>query len=125
VSDRTLTRPDILWLCSEWPERALVRAQLLEEGYEVAAVDAWPVPKLYGTPGMTPRAAIVDLRGLADPRRVLEELPRLVPPDRVLVLTALGTLGEDDVRRLGFRVLARPVRLDELVAAVRALVQRP
>jgi hypothetical protein len=33
-------------LSVEWPERALLRAQLIEAGYEVAAIDAWPMPQL-------------------------------------------------------------------------------
>jgi hypothetical protein len=120
----TLKRPDILLVGAEWPSRALVRAQLIEEGYEVAAVDAWPVPPLYRIPGMTPRAAIVDLQGLAHPERVLDELPGIVPPDRVLVLTALGTVGHDDVRRMGYRVMARPLGVSDLIAEAGSLLRR-
>lgn len=118
-----LKRPDILLLSTTWPERALLRAQLIEEGYDTAAFDEWPIPALNLTPGMTPRAAIVDLHALPEPRRVLTELRRIVPPDRVLVLTALGTLNEDDVRRMGFRVMARPIRVSEVVAAAAPLIR--
>ena len=52
--------PDMLLLASEWSDRALLRAQLLKEGYEVVAVDAWPVPKLYHESGMTPRLLLVE-----------------------------------------------------------------
>ena len=38
-------------LAPEWPERALLRAQLIEEGYEVVAVDAWPIPGFTASPG--------------------------------------------------------------------------
>ena len=67
--------PDVLLLASEWPDRALLRAQLIEEGYEVVAVDAWPLPKLYRVPGMEPRLLVVDLQGLSTGR----SLPPLRP----------------------------------------------
>jgi hypothetical protein len=44
--------PDVIVLGPEWPERALLRAQLIEEGYEVVAVDAWPIPRPYRRAGM-------------------------------------------------------------------------
>ena len=31
--------PDIVLLSADWPSRALIRAQLLEEGFEVVATD--------------------------------------------------------------------------------------
>src|SRR5262245_27963580 len=37
-------RPDIVLLGAEWPTRALLRAQLAEEGYNVLATDRWPIP---------------------------------------------------------------------------------
>jgi DNA-binding response OmpR family regulator len=113
--------PDIVLLGPEWPIRALLRAQLLEEGYEVIATDAWPIPLQFLGPGFTPRAMIIDLHGLAEPRRVLDELRMLFNPDHVLVLTALGTLSADDIRRLGFHVLARPASVADIVARAKEL----
>jgi hypothetical protein len=37
--------PDVLSVGPEWPERALLRARLNEEGH-VVATDAWPIPRL-------------------------------------------------------------------------------
>jgi hypothetical protein len=42
--------PDVIVIGAEWPERALLRAQLIEEGHEVIAVDTWPIPRLYRRP---------------------------------------------------------------------------
>jgi hypothetical protein len=117
-----LTPPDIVLLGPEWRERALLRAQLIEEGHDVIAIDAWPIPRLYRQPGMTPRMMIVDLHGLPDPRATLDELRLVIPPDRVLVVTALGTLTADEIRRLGFRTIARPATIGEIVAAAASLL---
>ena len=104
---------DFLVIGPEWPLRALLRAELLERGYDVFAVDRWPVD----AHAETSRAVIIDLHGLDDPRGVLTALGQAVPPQRVLVVTALGTLPADDVRGMGFHVVARPARVDEIVAA--------
>jgi len=114
--------PDVLLLASEWPDRALLRAQLLEEGYEVVAVEAWPLPKLYRVPGMEPRLLLVDLQGLSRPRETLAELRPLAESTRVLVVTALGTVAADEVRALGFAVIQRPATIGQIVAAVTALL---
>jgi ActR/RegA family two-component response regulator len=117
-------KSDILLLAPAWPERALLRAELIEAGYDVIAIDAWPLPALYRQPGMEPRVAIVDLQGLPEPRTVLDELRLVMPPDRVLVVTALGTLTVDEIRQLGYHVLARPTSIRDIVAAAAQLLDR-
>jgi hypothetical protein len=112
----------MMLLAPEWPERALLRAQLIEEGYDVVAVDAWPIPRLYRRPGMKPRVLLIDLHGLPHPRATLDEVQLVMPPERVLVLTALGTLTGDDVRHFGFSVIERPVTIGQIVAAAAALM---
>ena len=117
-----LAAPDVLLLSSEWRHRALLRAQLIEEGYEVVAVDGWPLPKLYRVPGLEPRLLLVDLQGLSRPRETLAEVRQLTAPTRVLVVTALGTVSADDVRALGFDVIQRPATIGQIVAAVTAVL---
>ena len=117
--------PDVIVLDAEWPERALLRAQLIEEGHEVVAVDTWPIPRLYRRPGMTPRVLLIDLRELPKPRETLEEVRFVLPPERVLVVTAIGSLAGEEVRRLGFNVIERPVTIGQIVAATGALLTRP
>lgn len=118
-----LTAPDVIVLGPEWPERALLRAELIENGYDVVAIDAWPIPRAYRRPGMKPRVFIVDLRGLSDPHNVLDELRFVIPPDRVLVLTALGTVTVDQVRRFGYHVVTRPTSIYDVVEATVRLLQ--
>ena len=115
-------RPDIVLLGTEWRERALLRAQLIEQGYEVVAIDAWPIPRPYRRPESKPRLLIVDLRELPRPRETLDEVLFVLPADRVLVLTALGTLRADEVRRSGFNVIERPATIGEVVRTAAILL---
>src|SRR4029434_4235330 len=116
--DMDTNAPDVILLGPQWPDRALLRAQLIEQGYGVVAIDRWPIPRPYRRPAMKPRAMIIDLRGLPDPRATLDEVRFVIPPHRVIVLMALGTLAKDDVQRLGFNVINRPATVGDVVAAV-------
>ena len=78
--------PDIVFLAAQWQPRALIRAQLIEEGFEVVATASWAVMRRHLRPGSKPRLAIVDLKDLPDPQSLLHDLQILMKPDRVLVL---------------------------------------
>lgn len=110
--------PDIVLLASEWQPRALIRAQLIEQGFEVVATNTWPLMRQQLRPGKKPRLALVDLKGLPDPYGVLRDLRILMKPERVLALTALGTVSTADVERLGFRALSRPIGIGDIIRAV-------
>jgi hypothetical protein len=73
---------------------------------------------------MKPRVIVVDLHGLPDPRATLDEVRFLVPSDRVLVVTAMGTLTGNEVRRLGFKVIERPATIGEIVRAAASMLSR-
>ena len=111
--------PDVVILAVEWRTRAPLRAQLLEENYEVVATDSWPDARRHLRPGAKPRLVIVDLESLPDPREVLDGLALLMKPDRVLVVSALATVPEDEVRRRGFHLVMRPTTIEAIVAEVR------
>ena len=115
--------PDVVLLAVDWQPRALVRAQLIEEGLEVVATDSWPAMRRHLRPGSKPTVAIVDVKGLPDPAAVLRDLKVLMKPDRVFVLTAAGTIAATDVERLGFRALARPIAIGDLVVTVARTVR--
>src|ERR671937_1114216 len=76
---------DVVLLAVEWQPRALIRAQLIEQGLDVIATDTWSKMRRQLRPGTKPRLAIVDLKGLPDPLSVLRDLRVLMKPDRVLV----------------------------------------
>jgi DNA-binding response OmpR family regulator len=115
--------PDIVLLSAEWQPRALIRAQLIEEGFDVVATDNWPTMRRHLRPGAKPRLVIVDLKGLADPLHVLEDLRVLMQPDRVLVLTALGTIQAGEVTYLGFRAVRRPIAIGAVVNAAAGAIR--
>ena len=116
--------PDIILLGGVWPERALLRAQLIEEGYDVVAIDAWPMPDLYQRPGMGPRLLIVDLQRLDDPRDALDGIRLVMPPARVLVIAALATVPIEDITRLGYQVVSRPASIRGIVDTATALLRQ-
>jgi len=109
---------DIVLLVAEWQLRAFIRAQLIEEGFDVAGTDRWAMMRKHLRSGSKPRLAIVDLKDLQNPRETLNDLRVLMNPNRVLVLTAIGTVPAMDIERLGFRALSRPIVVRDIVEAV-------
>jgi DNA-binding response OmpR family regulator len=116
------TRPDIVILATAWRERALIRAQLIEEGFEVAATDTWATLRSYLRPGSKPRLALVDLQNLVGSQEILRDLTVLMEPSRVLVLRASATVTQKEIEALGFGVLNRPMTIEDIIAAVRAVL---
>jgi DNA-binding response OmpR family regulator len=112
--------PDVVLLSADRRTRAPLRAQLLEEGFKVIATETWPAMRAHLRPGAKPGVAIVDLQGLPNPAEVLDGLQVLMKPDRVLVLTALGTVPPEEIARAGVSVLRRPASIEEVVAAARS-----
>jgi hypothetical protein len=111
-------------LAPEWQTRALIRAQLIEEGFDVLGTDTWPATRRHLKRGIKPRIVIVDLKGLPDPARVLGDLHALMDPGHVLVLVVSGTAARRDLERQGFRVLSRPFAINDLVRGSRRLLAR-
>jgi DNA-binding response OmpR family regulator len=116
-------RPDIVLLDARWPRRALLRAQLIEEGYEVVATDEWSTARTYLEALMKPRLAIVDLQDLPNAVPILDEVAAHMRPERVLVLSAIGTMQPDELRKRGFRTLARPAAVSDVVKRAAELVR--
>jgi DNA-binding NtrC family response regulator len=116
--------PDVLLFSTAWPRRALLRAQLIEDGFEVIAVDTWADARQWFLHGVRPRAAIVDLDGVGEAASVLRECETLMEHDRVLVVTAAGAVAPGEIERHGFRVLARPIDVSTIVAAVSRALRR-
>lgn len=117
-SNMTPAAPDIILLAVAWKPRALLRAQLIEEGFAVVATDDWGTTRRLLRPGAKPKLVIVDLEELPHTHQVLNDLRILMKPARVLVLTALGEPAPEDLERLGFRAVRRPIAIKEVVAAV-------
>jgi len=54
---------------------------------------------------------------------VLADLRVLMKPDRVLVLSAMSTVPEDEIQRLGFRAVKRPIAIEQIVDAVTRIIR--
>ena len=112
--------PDVVLLSADRRTRAPLRAQLIEDGFEVIGTETWPTMRTHLRPGAKPGIVIVDLQGLPNPTEVLDGLRVLMTPGRVLVLTALGTVPPEEIAHAGFNVLHRPAAIEEVVAAARS-----
>jgi DNA-binding response OmpR family regulator len=117
-------RPDIVLIDARWPRRALLRAQLIEEGYDVIATDDWMTAKTYVEALLKPRLVIVDLQDLPTADVILDELDAHIDPSRVLVVTALGTLSSEELSKRGYHVLARPATVNDIVRRASELLRR-
>jgi hypothetical protein len=118
ATDRSPDRADVVLLSADRLIRAPLRAQLIEDGFEVIGTDTWPAMRRHLRPGDKPRLAIVDLHGLDDPDDVIHGLRVLMPRDRVLILSAAATVDPDALVRDGFRVIRRPAAVADVARAV-------
>jgi DNA-binding response OmpR family regulator len=117
-------RRKILLAGGTWRPRALILAQLKEEGYDVTAAETWDEAELLlRTHAVRSDATVFDVEGEGHPEAALATLGRLVGAPRVLVLTSPSQLPAATARSLGFEhVLARPYSVGDVVAAVRTLL---
>jgi len=113
----------ILLIAQEWTPRVLMRAQLREEGHDVAGcltLDEGLLLLRRHPSGYD--AVILDTLGQESSPRALARLASAGPP--VLVLTGPYDLASVDLAGLGFRqVLVRPVFVGDVVAAVRKMLR--
>jgi DNA-binding response OmpR family regulator len=118
---------EILLIAADWQLRALVRAQLLEEGYSVRAVPSLEiaVAHLAGS-GEQPRLTILDTQGIDLDAPVLSDLWRL-SGGAPLILCG-GVFSRAELRQEGLppaQVLLRPFRVGDLVGQVRKVLECP
>jgi DNA-binding response OmpR family regulator len=115
---------DVLVVGAEWPTRALLRAQLLEDGFNTLAADAWPPPREFLAGVTRPRLVVVDLRGLTDPQTVVREARLWVGAEHVLVIASMATLSPDVLRQSGVHVIERPASIRHIVSRARSILSR-
>lgn len=118
--------PDILLIAAEWRPRALINAELLEQGFDVVAVETWDEAELrLRARAVRPRLTIFDVDGDDHPEAALTTLAQLVRADEVLVLTSESVLPAARLAAMGYRhVLPRPFMIKAIVAQARTLLQR-
>lgn len=115
---------DVLLVCADWRLRAPLRAQLVEDGHDVTALETWDEAELLlRTRALRPRAIVFDLEGDSNPQASLATLARRGDPAPVVVLTSLAALPAGEVRALGFvHVLPRPFMIRDVEAALRRVL---
>ena len=102
----------------------MLRAQLIEQGFEVLATDAWSTVRRWLRAVPKPKAVVVDLQDLDRPSDILEDLRILMKPRHVVVITAAATVAAPDIEKLGFHLVKRPATIHDVVAAVAAATGR-
>jgi hypothetical protein len=115
--------PDVLLLSNAWPERALIRAQLIEAGFEVVALDSLiDADALVAARGGRPRVTVLQLDSFDAPRRSLERVASRLAPNALIVLTSALGLPAEDIRNVAAPavVLERPFRIQDIVTVVRS-----
>ena len=111
----------ILIAGKDWQSRALLRAQLLEEGFEVEALEAIPEAlAALGAGTNLPGLLIADISASDDPSadvEVLSAWSRKVP---IWIIASRTYIVERGLRGHGFEmVLLRPVDVGELVDQIK------
>jgi hypothetical protein len=123
VSD--IIRGARVWLVEpDWQARVLVRAQLVEEGSVVTALEDWgAVEELLQGEVTAPQLLIAELTG-QEPPAALALLYAF--PARRLVRRVAGAPPAEALRAAGVdEVLSRPCSVEEIVTAARRLLLRP
>lgn len=118
---------EILLIAADWQLRALVRAQLLEEGFDVRALPSLEIAlaHLLRSSGQ-PRLTIVDTQDLQVETRQLSDLWRLT--GHAPLILCGGVLSGEALVQEGLapaEVLLRPFRVGDLVAQVRKVLACP
>jgi len=116
--------PDVVLLSVDRLTRAPLRAQLIEDGFEVIATDAWPAMRQHLRPGTRPVLVIIDLHDLPEPLQILNDVGVLMRPERIIVLMALGSVAIDAFERRGYVIVHRPASIGSIVETARAVRAR-
>jgi DNA-binding response OmpR family regulator len=114
---------EILLISADWQFRALVRAQLLEEGFEVRAVPSLQAAMATLPRGSEqPRLMILDVQGIEGEARAVSDLWRLTGEAPLILCGGPSSQAELSLQGLvPARVMLRPFRVGDLVKEVRGL----
>lgn len=116
-----MSMAQILMTGEEWPARALLRAQLIEEGFDVEACEGVRelVDCLWGSSEM-PSLLIVDLFKSKEPVEDIATLSHWAKLLPIWVLAGHGTVESGTLEGQGYeRVLYRPLDVGKLVQEIK------
>ena len=116
----------ILLVGEDWKTRALLRAQLIEEGLDVEAHESVGAALSDSEdPALLPLLLVADVSASGDAARELDQLARWSNRIPVWVIASRSAIDEKDLQGRGFEaVLFRPVDLGKLVEQIKQRVAR-
>ncbi len=115
----------VLLLGKDWQTRALLRAQLLEEGLEVEAHEGAHDVKLdFETKELLPALVVADLAPSDDPAAEADILAAWARQIPVWVIASHSLILNNTLKGRGFQmILLRPLDVGELVEQIRQRVE--
>lgn len=113
----------VILVGEEWQARALLRAQLKEEGVEVEA-HRTAREALQGIGELRPALIVADLAESADPSAEIEALAQWTRQIPVWIVAGRSLIAGKSLRGHGFEmILFRPIDVGELVEQIKRRVQ--
>lgn len=125
MKDEANTGPFVLLIIPDWQTRALIHAQLVEDGYEVGTAPSLDRALKWLLRGLWPDVAVVllDLRDETPDEQLARKLGALRSLAPVMALTGPFGPNRDALTRMGVQaILSRPVTVGQVTAALRQLV---
>ncbi len=116
----------VLLVGKDWKARALLRAQLVEEGLEVEAHDTVASAfESLGESELLPALVLADLTASDDPPAELDQLASWTNQIPTWIIASRNLIVEKVLKGRGFEViLFRPVDLGELVEQIKQRLER-
>jgi CheY-like chemotaxis protein len=109
----------------DWKTRALLRAQLIEEGLEVEAFET--LREALARPeeaAPLPALLVADLYSSEDPRAEIERLAAWAASIPIWIIAGQSLLAESQLKSRGFElILTRPIDVGELVEQIKRRVE--
>jgi DNA-binding response OmpR family regulator len=111
----------ILLIGKDWPARALIRAQLLEEGFDVEAHEALdPALASLESSEILPALVLADVSASDDPADDVEQLAAWASQLPVWIIAAPSLIRRQTLKGRGFEmILFRPVDVGELIEQIK------
>jgi CheY-like chemotaxis protein len=116
----------VLLAGKDWQARALLRAQLIEEGVHVEAHETVSdaLTSLQGR-DFLPALFVADLYASDNPAGDADDLAHWTPDIPVWIIASRSVIDEENLKGRGFEmVLFRPVDVGELVGQIKRRVER-
>jgi CheY-like chemotaxis protein len=111
----------VVLVSKDWQTRALLRAQLLEEGVDVAAYESAgeAIEDFIGQSATSPALLIADLASSSDPAGEAEVLATWARQVPIWIIASHGLIIDKKLKGRGFEViLFRPIDVGEVVEQI-------